>query len=97
VVFSPATLQKILKHSYRPAVKPLPLETGETLSVREMEILRLTASGMSNRDIALKLNLSLRTVKGYLVEIFSKLKVSSRTEATITALRAGIIDLSDLG
>jgi len=97
VVFSPTTLQQLLKHSIREPVKPLPLACGEVLTIREMEILRLAASGMSNRDISLKLNLSLRTVKGYLVEIFAKLKVSSRTEATITALKAGIISLNDLG
>jgi two-component system, NarL family, response regulator LiaR len=97
VVFSPVTLQQLLKHSIRSSSKPLPLASGDVMTVREMEILKLAASGMSNRDISLKLELSLRTVKGYLAEIFAKLKVSSRTEATITALKAGIISLNDLG
>jgi len=97
MVFSPATLQHLLKLSTRNAVKPLPLLSGEILSAREMEILKLTASGLSNQEIAQQLNLSLRTVKGYLVEIFTKLKVSSRTEAAIIALKSGILKLQDLG
>jgi NarL family two-component system response regulator LiaR len=59
-------------------------------------VLKLAARGLSNRDIAQKLNLSLRTVKGYMVDIFSKLHVSSRTEAVITGLRAGLISPTDI-
>jgi DNA-binding NarL/FixJ family response regulator len=95
-VFSPLIMQQVLKHALRYPTKPLPLEAGDKLTVRELEILRLAARGMSNRDIALKLNLGERTVKGYLVGIFAKLKTSSRTEAVITALRSGIFTLDDL-
>ncbi|GAJ09031.1 unnamed protein product, partial [marine sediment metagenome] len=41
-------------------------------------------------------DLSLRTVKGYLADIFSKLGVASRTEAVITSLRTGLLTLDDL-
>jgi DNA-binding NarL/FixJ family response regulator len=95
-VLSAQVLQKILKHVLRYPTKPLKLETGEKLTIRQLEILRLAAKGMSNRDMALALNLSLRTVKGYMVEIFAKLKVNSRTEAVITALRVGILTINDL-
>jgi len=95
-VFSAPVLQHLLKHTLRYPAKPLPLDAGEKMTIRELEILRLAARGMSNRDIALELNLSPRTVKGYLVEIFSKLQAGSRTEAVIIALRSGLISLDDL-
>ena len=95
-VLATSVFQQILKHAIRYMTKPLVLEGGEKLTTREMEILKLAARGMNNKDIAKELNLSLRTVKGYLVEIFSKLKVGSRTEAVITGLRAGFLSLKDL-
>ena len=96
-VLSAPILQRLLKHSLRYPTKPMQLDFGEKMSVRELEILKMAARGMGNRDIATELNLSLRTVKGYLAGIFPKLKVSSRTEAVIIALRSGIISLDDLG
>jgi two-component system response regulator DegU len=96
MVFSPAIGKNLLKHAAKYPVRPVLLQAGEKLSVREMEILKLTAQGRSNQDIANTLNLNLRTVKGYLTEVFSKLNVSSRTEAVITALRAGIITTDDI-
>ena len=66
------------------------------LSEREQEILRLLATGVSNKEIAKTLDLNLRTVKGHLTEIFSKLRVGSRTEAVITGLRAGFIAFDDI-
>ena len=71
------------------------LEYGEKLTARELEVLQLAAIGMSNKDIAIKLNISIRTVKAHLAEIFSKMRVSSRTEAVFTALRAGFIRLEN--
>ncbi|HJX03141.1 MAG TPA: response regulator transcription factor [Dehalococcoidia bacterium] len=96
MVFSPAIGKNLLKHAAKYPVRPVALQAGEKLSIREMEILKLTAHGKSNQDIANTLNLNLRTVKGYLTEVFSKLNVSSRTEAVITALRAGIITTDDI-
>ncbi len=96
-VLSASVSQQIIKYALRHVVtKRLPLDTVERITARELEILRLAAMGMSNKDIAQKLNLSERTVKGYLAEIFSKLNVGSRTEAVITALRAGALTLDDL-
>ena len=96
-VLSTQIFQQILKQVIKYPIKPIPLGTIDKLSKREMEILKLAARGMSNRDISLVLNLSLRTIKGYLAEIFSKLGVGSRTQAVITGLRSGIITLDDLG
>ena len=94
-VLSPSISQQVIKHALKYSTKPIRLDSGNRVTCRELEILKLAAEGLSNKDIALKLNLSLRTVKGYLVEIFSKLNVGSRTEAVITALRAGIITLDE--
>jgi len=95
-VFSSSISKLILKHAARYVAKPASLSTGEKLTTRELEILKLAALGLSNRDIALKLDLSLRTIKGYLADIFSKLSVGSRTEAVITCLRTGLINMKDL-
>lgn len=95
-IFSAQVFQQLLKHAIRYPTKPVVLGTGEKLTARELEILKMAAKGLGNKDIAAGLNLSLRTVKGYMVEIFSKLGVASRTEAVITGLRAGLLALPDL-
>ena len=95
-VLSPAIGKHLLKHASRYPTKPLQLDAGEKLSVRELEVLKLAAQGKSNKEIAEILTINLRTVKGYLTEIFSKLRVGSRTEAVITGLRAGYISIDDL-
>lgn len=68
----------------------------DDLGSREMEVLTLTAKGMSNKDIAEQLALSERTVQTHLVSIFKKLSVSSRTQAVLYALRKGWLSLEDL-
>ena len=66
------------------------------LSPREIEILRLAARGMSNRDIAAKLELSMRTVKAHLSNIFNKMRCSSRTEAIVKGFKEGYVNLNDI-
>jgi DNA-binding NarL/FixJ family response regulator len=65
------------------------VEAPVDLTPRETEVLRLVAEGLSNKEIAAALFLSLRTVKFHLVNIYGKLGVSTRTEAAIYALRHG--------
>lgn len=62
-----------------------------TLSGRELEILGLLATGLSNRAISKRLFISEATVKTHLVHVFEKLGVDNRTAAITTALRRGLI------
>jgi DNA-binding CsgD family transcriptional regulator len=64
----------------------------ENLTERELEILRLVATGASNEQIARQLVISVNTVKVHLRNIFTKLDVQSRTEATLYAIKEGWIE-----
>lgn len=63
----------------------------ESLSAREMEVLQLVADGLSNREIAQRLVVTVGTVKKHLNNIFSKLQVRSRTEAAARARELGLL------
>jgi len=67
----------------------------EPLTEREMMILKMVTRGLSSRAIARNLQLSVRTVDGHLAQIYSKLKVNSRIEAVMRALKEGWIVLDD--
>lgn len=66
------------------------------LTTREINLLKLLASGLPNKEIAVRLGLSLRRVKASLTTLFVKLGVSSRTEAVSAALKSGILNLQDI-
>ena len=69
--------------------QPSPLDS---LTERERDILKALAEGRSNKEIAVVLGLTLGTVKGYVSTVFSKLDVASRTEATLLAIRQGLVN-----
>jgi DNA-binding NarL/FixJ family response regulator len=66
--------------------------TEDALTDREVEVLRLVATGNSNKVIASRLNVSEATVKGHMKTILSKLGANDRTHAVTIALRRGFID-----
>ena len=63
----------------------------EQLTKRELEVLVKVANGMFNKEIALSLNISERTVKNHISNIFKKIQVSDRTQAAVFAIRNDII------
>jgi len=67
----------------------------EPLTERELEVLRMASTGMTNKEIAEGLCLSVRTVQAHLGNIFSKLGVGSRTEAVLHGLKRGWFSLED--
>ena len=70
-----------------------PASAAPILSDREVEVLRLMATGSANKEIAASLSISESTVKTHVANIFHKLDVNDRTEAVTTAMQKGIIRL----
>ena len=68
----------------------------DSLSERELEILKLVATGASNKEIAYRLTISSNTVKVHLRNIFAKIGANSRTEAAIYAVRLGLVPMSSV-
>ncbi len=65
----------------------------DPLTPREIEVLRLLADGLGNKDIAQRLNISEHTIKFHIHSILAKLGAASRTEAVTRGLRSGLIEL----
>lgn len=80
----------------RETLEKVESETDEKFSARELEILLLVARGMSNRQIAQALMLSEATVKRHLANLYPKMGVNSRGEATSKALSEGYISTLDV-
>lgn len=66
------------------------------LTQRELQVLRLVARGLSNREVSDQLGLSVRTVETHLSHVYRKLGVSSRTEAAVCALRESWLSLDEI-
>jgi DNA-binding NarL/FixJ family response regulator len=89
-LIQPAVASRVLDRFVELSQRTVP---GETLSEREIEVLRLMARGAANKEIAAALFISESTVKTHIANIFQKLDVNDRTEAVTTALQKGIIQL----
>ena len=87
---------KLLQCVVTPSGGVVKEQAGGLLTEREIEILKLAAAGMSNKDIANELLLSVRTVKAHLTTIFNKMDCGCRTDAIIKGLRLGYISLDDV-
>jgi two-component response regulator (extracellular proteinase response regulator) len=73
--------------------RDLDAERLEQLSKREIEVLKLVAVGMFNKEIGVELGISERTVKNHLSSIFKKIDSSDRTQAAVFAIRNGLVDI----
>ena len=66
-------------------------ELAEALTSRELEVLQMLAAGLSNKEIAARLNISEHTVKFHVASILGKLGAASRTEAVSLGIRRGLV------
>jgi NarL family two-component system response regulator LiaR len=94
-VLHPAIARKVVNRFARPTDQPREESTLDQLTERELEVLKLAAKGMTNRQIADELVLSIHTVQAHLSNTFGKLGVGSRTEAVLYGLRKGWLTLED--
>lgn len=94
-VLHPAIARKVLTR-FIPCRGTERRDEPDHLTEREHEVLRLAARGLSNKEIARELSLSVRTVQVHLSHVFNKLGVASRTEAVIQGLRRGWFKLEEL-
>ena len=81
---SPQVAVRLVERMRRP-------ETSAVLTVRETEVLRLVASGHSNKQIAVALGIGESTVKTHLLKVFDKLGVADRTRAVTLAMERGLL------
>jgi NarL family two-component system response regulator LiaR len=86
----PGLALRVIRELGRPTSLP-PAE--EPLTDREVEVLRLVAQGLSNRDIGERLGISERTVRSHVSSFLVKLHLANRTQAALYALREGLADL----
>jgi DNA-binding NarL/FixJ family response regulator len=75
------------------AMRGTPVDLDEPLTPREVEVLRLLAEGVANKEIAFRLGISEHTVKFHVASLLDKLHASTRTEAVSIGLRGGLITL----
>jgi DNA-binding NarL/FixJ family response regulator len=96
-VMAPSIAKKVMNYFKIPDKLPASLESGtDHLSERELDIIRLAAKGLTNKEIADSLHLSYRTIEGHLRDVFNKLGVGSRTEAVLHGLKMGWFTLEEL-
>jgi len=95
-VLHPSVTRKVITRYTQLASNSAEGGSSSWLTDRELEVLKLASKGMSNKEIAGELGLSVRTIQGHLTNTFNKLGVGSRTEAVLKGLREGIIALEDM-
>jgi len=89
----PAVAKMMLEELSQPAKQPL---TPDPLTEREVDVVRLVAQGLSNRQIADQLVIGEATVRTHVGNILNKLHLANRVQATLYALREGLTSLEDL-
>jgi NarL family two-component system response regulator LiaR len=88
----PAIARKVLQEISNPGQGK---HTSDPLTDREVDVLRLVAQGLSNKEIAARLFLAEWTVRTHVSNILGKLHLASRTQAALYALRSGLASLDD--
>ena len=91
-LIDPEMATKLLKEFRRLADRVEPEAGLSDLTPREIEILRLVAAGLSNKEIGARLFLAEKTVKNYLTLIFQKLQIADRVQAAVFAIQQGLIE-----
>jgi NarL family two-component system response regulator LiaR len=86
----PSVALRVIREINRPSDLP---PTGEPLTEREVEVLKLVARGLTNQEIAEELVISERTAGNHIGNILNKLHLANRTQAALYALREGLADL----
>jgi NarL family two-component system response regulator LiaR len=94
-VLHPSIIAMLLKRAMGLQVNESKPMSKESLTEREIEVLKLAAQGMSNKEIAENLSVTVRTVKAHISNLFAKMDVASRTEAILKAVREGWLDLDE--
>lgn len=98
-IFAVAEGKNYIQPSLIPALNSKMIEKNqdegkiESLTKRELEVLKLLAVGMYNKEVAEKLDISERTVKNHVSNIFKKLEVTDRTQAAVFAIRNNLIEI----
>ncbi|MCG3209700.1 MAG: Transcriptional regulatory protein DegU [Anaerolineae bacterium] len=95
-VLGTEVMERVVESFARGRLVESEIATGDALTERELEVLKLVARGLTNIAIARQLDLSDRTVQGHLANIYAKLQAANRTEAVLKALRRGWIGLDDV-
>lgn len=93
VVLHPDVAGSLLPAARAPTPRARQGGAGQALTPREVEVLRMLAEGLGNKEIAARLQISEHTVKFHVTSIFTKLDASSRTEAVTLGVRRGLIML----
>ncbi len=88
---SPSIARRLLRHFQPAATTPAPAVEADPLTARERDVLRLIAKGLTVADTAGALQLTRHTVAGYVKDIYRKLQINSRAEATLEATRRGLV------
>jgi NarL family two-component system response regulator YdfI len=88
VVLHPSEVETMLQAQ---TANDAPSALPEALTVREIEVLRLLAEGLSNKEIAARLSVSEHTIKFHVASIMGKLGAASRTEAVMLGIRHGLV------
>ena len=92
----PAVARKVVQRLASGHPTPASEEVVEGLTERELEVLRLTARGLTNQAIGVELGISDRTVQGHLANVYAKLGVNTRTEAVLRAVKLGWLTLDEV-